>query len=50
MLEDIGLIDDGENFNQYIVNVNKASIIRVGSYSIRKGASYEEIVTMITSK
>ncbi len=50
MLEDIGLIDDGEDFNQYIVNVNKASIIRVGSYSIRKGASYEEIVTMITSK
>ena len=50
MLEDIGLIDDAEDFNQYIVNVNKASIIRVGNYSIRKGASYEEIVTMITSR
>lgn len=50
MLEDIGLIDDAEDFNQYIVNVNKASIIRVGNYSIRKGASYEDIVTMITSR
>ncbi len=50
MLVTKGLITDAEDFNQYIVSVGKASIIRVGTYSVPEGASYEDIVTAITTK
>lgn len=45
-----GLIKDAEDFNQYIVSVGKASVIRVGTYTISKDASYEEIVKKITTR
>ncbi|MDF2485638.1 MAG: hypothetical protein K0R46_1806 [Herbinix sp.] len=50
LLVDKGLVKDAEDFNKYIVKVGKASIIRVGTYTLPKGASYEEIMIMITSK
>jgi cell division septation protein DedD len=50
MLVTKGLISDSEDFNQYIVNVGKASVIRVGTYTVPEGASYEEIVKVITTR
>jgi hypothetical protein len=50
MLVEKGLIKDAEDFNQYIVKVGKASVIRVGTYTLPKGATYEEIATKITTK
>jgi hypothetical protein len=50
MLVEIGLIKDADDFNQYIVKQGKASVIRVGTYTLPKGASYEDIVTKITSR
>ena len=43
----VGLIEDEDDFNNYIVKAGKASIIRAGSYSIPQGASYEEILKKI---
>lgn len=48
VLEDKGLIGDASDFNKYIVGEGKASIIMVGTYTLPMGASYEEIVAIIT--
>lgn len=45
-----GLIKDAVDFNQYIIKVGRASIIRVGNFSLKQGATYEEIVMKITTK
>ncbi len=45
-----GLVTDAEDFNQYIVSIGKASVIRVGTYTLPEGASYEAIVEAITSR
>ncbi len=50
MLVEKGLIKDAADFNKYIVSVGKAGVIRVGTYTVAEGASYEEIVKAITSK
>ncbi len=50
LLEEVGLIDNATNFNSYIVSVGKASVIRVGEYSLTKDASYEEIIKAITEE
>lgn len=50
ILEEMGLIDDADKFNDYIVKKGKASIIRVGTYSIQDGATYDQIITVITAK
>ncbi len=50
LLVEIGLVDSEEEFNKYIVKVGKASVIRVGDYSLPKGASYWDIVTEITTR
>lgn len=48
LLEEKGLIDDAENFNDYIIAQGKAAVIRTGSYSLPKGSSYREILNEIT--
>ena len=50
VLVNAGLINDADEFNQNIVKSGKASIIRVGTYSISENATYDEIITAITSK
>jgi hypothetical protein len=50
MLVEKGLIKDSKDFNQFIIGEGKASVIRIGTYTLPKGASYEEIVTKITVK
>lgn len=43
-----GLINDAKDFDMYIIRKGKASVIRVGTYSLPKNASYEEILKAIT--
>lgn len=50
VLKEAGLVTNADAFNQYIVKSGKASIIRVGSYSIPSDATYDEIIKMITTK
>lgn len=50
MLVNKGLIENADEFNQYIVSVGKAGIIRIGDYTMPKGSSYEDIIEKITSK
>jgi cytoskeletal protein RodZ len=45
-----GIVDDAVKFNQYLIKEGKASIILVGTYHIEKGASYQEIMKLITTK
>jgi cell division protein YceG involved in septum cleavage len=50
LLVEKGLIEDEDDFNKYIEASGKASVIRVGTYSLPKGSTYKEIVTKITTK
>lgn len=48
LLEEIGLIDDADRFNEYIISAKKANDIQIGNYTVTVGASYEEILRLIT--
>ena len=48
LLEEYGVVESGYDFNMYMYNNGYESRLRVGTYEIRKGASYSEIVTAIT--
>lgn len=50
LLVEVGLIEDAKEFNEYIIDKGKASIIRVGTFSLPEDASYADIVKEITSK
>lgn len=50
LLKSIGLIDDADKFNKRVVDTGKASIINTGTYIITKGASYDDIIKVITAK
>ena len=50
LLEAKGLIKDADDFNQYIVKEGKASVIRIGTYTLPIGISYDEIITKLTTK
>lgn len=47
-LKELDLVDDAKAFDDYLCDNNYASLIRVGSYKIPKGSSYEEIAKIIT--
>lgn len=48
LLEEYGVVESGYDFNMYMYNNGYESRLRVGTYEIRKGASYSEIVAAIT--
>jgi hypothetical protein len=48
LLVEAGLIENADEFNQYIMKAGKASVISVGTYSLPKGASYDDIIKEIT--
>lgn len=48
LLEDKGLVDDADAFNTYIVEKKKASVIKIGTYTLPKGSTYEDIINTIT--
>lgn len=50
MLVQVGLIDNADDFNRFIEAEGKASIIRVGIYSLPKDSSYDDIIKAITTK
>ena len=48
LLEDAGVVDSAYEFNKYLYQMGYERIIRVGTYEIEVGMSYEEIARMIT--
>lgn len=48
VLKEIGLIEDAEDFNRYVIGQGKAGVIRIGTFTLEEGASYQEIVDIIT--
>ncbi len=48
ILEELGIVESGYDFNMYLYNNGYESKLRVGTYEIPKGASYEEITRIIT--
>jgi len=48
ILQNIGVVKSAEDFNRYMIDHGKASVIRVGDYSLSKKSSYEDIVKKIT--
>jgi hypothetical protein len=48
LLEEKGLIDDADEFNTYIVKKGKASVIKIGTYTLPKGSTYGDIISEIT--
>lgn len=49
-LFDAGLIDDKAAFNEFIINSDYDNFIQTGDFTIPKGASYEEIAKILTTK
>lgn len=49
-LEGLGIIDDSEQFDKYLVDNGYAVRIKVGNFKAKKGSTYEEIAKMITGK
>lgn len=48
ILYEVGLIDDVDDFNKYIIKRGKSKVILIGTYTMPKDVSYEEIVDIIT--
>ncbi|MCI8409214.1 MAG: hypothetical protein HFJ09_08110 [Lachnospiraceae bacterium] len=46
--KELGLVDSAIKFDKFLCDNDYASLIRVGSYKIPKGSSYEEIAKIIT--
>lgn len=49
-LEGLGIIDNSEQFDKYLVDNGYAVRIKVGNFKAKKGSTYEEIAKMITDK
>jgi len=47
-LESLGIVDDAKKFDKYLVDKGYAVRIKVGTFKINKGASYDDIAKMIT--
>jgi hypothetical protein len=48
LLAEYGIVDNADDFNQYIVKRGKTDVIRVGTYTLQKGATYKDIIEKIT--
>ena len=49
-LEDAGIIDDAEEFNDYLCENDYASNIQNGKFTVKSNMTYKEIAEIITSK
>lgn len=47
LLAEKGLIDDAVDFDDYIKRQGKASVIRIGTYTLPKGSAYQAILNAI---
>ncbi|MFT4143799.1 MAG: hypothetical protein QM644_05030 [Mobilitalea sp.] len=50
LLQEIGLIEDAKDFNEYLIDENKVSVIQVGTYELPENCTYDDIVNAITKK
>ncbi len=50
LLQEIGLIEDAKDFNEYLIGENKVSVIQVGTYELPENSTYSDIVDAITKK
>lgn len=50
LLQEIGLIEDAKDFNEYLIDENKVSVIQVGTYELPENSTYGDIVDAITKK
>ena len=48
LLKEVGLVEDARDFNRYINKQGKASVIRVGTFTLPETATYEEIIDTIS--
>ncbi len=48
VLKEVGLIQDPEDFNKFIIDQGKAGVIRIGTYTLSENATYQQIVDAIT--
>lgn len=49
-LLDAGIIDDKAAFSKYINDTNVDNLIQPGTFTVPKGASYEEVAKILTTK
>ncbi|MCJ8006836.1 endolytic transglycosylase MltG [Lederbergia wuyishanensis] len=49
-LEDAGIIDNAEDFNNYLANKNLQRYIQFGKFELNDSMSYEEICNVIAKK
>lgn len=47
-MEELGMVEDGSDFRQYLIENGYASSLQVGDYVFQQGMSYEEIVAIVT--
>ena len=47
-LESLGIVDDAKELDKYLVEKGYAVRIKVGTFELKKGSSYEEVAKMIT--
>lgn len=50
ILEDHGLIKNAKNFKKYIVETDKATLLKAGNYKLSKSMSADEILSKLTEK
>ncbi len=50
LLQEIGLVEDAKDFNEYLIGKNKVSVIQVGTYKLPDNSTYGDIVDAITKK
>lgn len=46
----LGMIEDAEDFDQYLINNGFSQRIRTGDYTVNEGDSYESIANLITNR
>lgn len=49
-LEELGVVEDGDGFNNYMYEKHIENSIRIGRFEISQNATYEEIVAAITGR
>ena len=50
MLRDLGVVEDDYDFNMYLYNNGYESLIRVGTFKVKAGMSYDELARIITGR
>ncbi len=49
-LESLGLVEDSDDFDKYLINNGYAQRIKVGTFKIKKGSDYQTIAKTITQR